>query len=710
MAFQDWSVPEYGSLILQWRKGTALPTPINFNVNLRDIFGEPEAVGYDTLEYAFAPFGLPPSWVGITGISLGTYYPITSTGISVNLNCSLTSTVSSLEVGNSSQGITIYIFGRNGQGAREIIFSTYFRLIIEVYHATQPILKPGKLRFNHNYQSLVPAYKEMSVDAIADWELVLAKTSLIEVEVASGTLSIETITISGEMYFKLIGNYSATFNIRPSQDYLNTLSVSATLIELALGNFSSTQLATGWGPQYKRLEIIVSSSEDIICTPSSLFFHAIKTVFEAPVQTINITSSYDFDLTLPAWATSLPAIGTVGSNDIDVAVSLSSSLPADTYTGNIIVEYDNGNGIQQYLIPITYLIDGFVVLPYDPTQFNFTLDNKMVDFYTDLDNTFFDVLMNVKAFDFYSQTFNSYIVPFKIPLLRGRQKENIGLKIHRLMKRVDELNQNQTLQYKTCEVFLQVKERNLDTLVIQREFTLENIQFIAGVQPILSNGMGILTLNNFPTRVTSKSFQFVNLLIKNGSRKIEIYKNEELQISYFVNGLDFNIYKDKVNFEDLQCKEGDVVEYKLFTEDSGIDFVSKKFYVFPDSCQDITIVWEDEFKLQSNFQLTGEYALKYEFDSITFKKYKNIVEVLENVQTNRDVAFSINTGAVLNTDQITIDSICRSRKAWLLFPNKTIEIIPQTKTFVAVDSDREVSSFDLQFIINKNTNEEIYTL
>jgi len=711
MAFQDWSIPEQGSLLLQWRKGTSLPTPVNFTVNLRDIFGEPEAAGFDTLEYSIAPFGQPPSWISITGgPALGTYNLITTTGIQLNLSYGFTASAFNLSPGQTYSSFGIFIFGRNGNGARQILTFTSIVLKGGIFEQTQPFTNPAILTFNHPFQALAPQPQLMSIDAFGEWSLALSIANFIDVEIVSGSLVIVVSDFFGSPFLTLTGNGSGTISIRPSQSYLDTLAIAASSYDFGLGGFGNSPGAnSNWYYQNIGFLINVIPAEDLLVSTNALYFNAIKTVFEAPVQTINITSNYAFTLILPPWATSLPASGIVGLNEIDIAVALSSSLDAGNYTENIIIQYENGNGTQQYLIPITYLVEGFVVLPYLTDGFNFTLDNKMVSFYTDLENTFFEVLMNVKAYDFYEETFNSYIIPLKIPLLRGRQIENIGLKIHRLMKRFKELNTTNTFQYKTCEVFLQVKEKDLDTLEIQREFTLENVQFIAGVTPVLSNGMGILSLNNFPTRVTSKSFQFINLLIKNGSRKIEILKNDNLETTYYVNSSDFNIYKDTINFETLDCVEGDIIEYKLFTDILNVDFVSKKYFVFPEESQNIIIIWEDDYKLQSNYEFTGEYLLKYEFESKTFKKYKNIVEVLENVQTNREVKCTVNTGAILNTDQITIDSICRARKAWLLLPNKTIEIIPQTKSFIPIDSDREISSFDLEFIINKQSNEEVYT-
>lgn len=717
MPIQEWEVPELGSLKLQWRKGTAFPS-MNFNIKLKDVLGEPEAAGYDTLEYSIAPFGQPSSWVSITGgPALGTYTEIETTGIELNLTYGITAAANTLIPGNAYSSTGIFIFGSSGGGAREIITFKSLVFYLDIFNQNQPFAIPPILTFNHEYQATVPAYHQLQIDAVGDWELTLDLTSLnrVEAEVVSGSLLISTVTFGAPPFnieiLRLSGTGSGVVNLRPKQEYLDTLSVTTSPVEIALGIFTENgNSPSEWYYPQNALKINVLEPTDISVNVENLYFHAIKTVYEAPSQTIEITADYDFTLIVPPWCTVLPPDGVAGTTNVLVSVALSDTLPAGTYSDNIIIEYDNGNGIQQFLLPIEYLIEGFVVLPYSPTEFNFTLDNKMVSFYTDLANTFFDVLMNVKAYDFYTSTFNDYIIPFKIPLLRGRQKENIGLKIHRLMKRMnDDLNVTDNKQYKVCEVFLQVEEKDLDTLEVQRSFSLENVKFVAGIDPGLSNGMGILTLNPNPTRVTPEGKQFINLLVKTGSRKIEILINGEVNNQYFINGNDFNVYKDVIDFQVLNVKQGDVVEYRLYTDEFFTEFVSKKYIVFPEANYNNVLVWEDEYKLQSTFQFTGDLVLKSDFESKNFKRYKDIVEVLENIQTGKESRLTLNSGYILKTDQISIESLCRSRRAWLLLDNKEIEIIPQTKSITNIDSENELISFDVEFVINRKINEEVYT-
>ncbi|WP_445458451.1 hypothetical protein [Flavobacterium sp. HNIBRBA15423] len=702
MPFQDWDHPQ--KIEFNWRKTTSIPSSINFLLKIRDIIGEPEAVGYTDFEFRI--FG-SASWLTLSGdFTTGTYYPISTTGMTGNISLQPTSLINTF---NSSQKYASYILQVTGKspeditnGTRTILSFSLLNIYLNVYAYEQPILTPYLLPFTHYHQTLVPDFQEMNVDAIGSWGIFLPGTSdRYEVNVISGDLLVEVLTIYGSTTKKISGNGSGVFEIRPSQVYLDSLTV---------GSFSDV-ISFGFNPDWynfiSNLTIDILEPIDILATPAALSFYAIKTILEAPIQALNIQALYDFTLEFPIWAVPSVTSGVVGSNDIDVGVVPSDAIDAGTYTGNIIVSYDNGNGIQQFLIPITYIVDGFIILPYSTTEFNFTLDNKFVSFYSDLENTFFDMLMNIKVFDFFTGLETIFIIPLKIVLLRNRQKENIGLKIHRVMKRILELDFSSQKIYKTCEVDITVEEKDLETKEVQRDFTLEKVKFIAGISPkSIIDGMAILSIYDGPTRVLVDSIQTINLLIKAGSYVVQIIVNNTMSMTYSVSGQDYNVIMDQIDFSSLEIKPGDVIEYRLYT--TLVNYLSKTFYVFPDNVESLRVVWEDEYKLISSLQFTGDYKVISDFDIRTFKKYKDLVEIVENIKTDKEIKLSLNTGFILKSEQILVESLVRSRRAWLVLENQNIELIPQTKSMINIDSSRELNSYNLEFIINRTSNEEIY--
>lgn len=704
MAFQDWDYID--PIEFHWRKGTAVPSSINFTLKIRDIIGEPEAEGYSDFE--FSVFGQSQPWVNFGGdYQPNTYYPIISTGLSGNVIISLTSYINTFTPSQKYQSYIVRVTGKTptdiANGTRTIISSKFLNVYLHIYEQTQPILLPNKISFTHYDQTIVPAYQQMNVDAISDWTIFLpGYADRFDVNSLSGNTQVEIYDFYGTNFKKITGNGSGAFEIRPSQVYLDSLTV---------GSYSEI-ISTGNDPNFynrnSEIQIQILAAVDIIVNPPELNFHAIKTVSEALPQIVNIQSMYDFALEYPAWVVPSSVNGLAGSNDITFIVATSDTLDADTYTSNIKVIYNNGNGAQEFLIPITYVVDGFIVLPYSTTGFNFTLDKKFISFYSDLENTFFDMLMNIKVFSFFDGIESNFVIPLKIVLLRNRQRENIGLKIHRVMSSMLDLNLSQAQMYKTCEVDITVEEKDIDTKEIQREFTLEKIKFIAGKSPsVIKQGMSILSLYDGPTRIVLNSSQIVNLLLNPGNYEVQILINNQNESSYFVNAGDYNVIMQQIDFSSLPLKVGDKVEFRLYVTPE--EYVSKLFYVFPDNVENKRLIWEDEYKLLSSIQCTGDYKVTTDFNIRTFKKYEDLVEILENIQTEKEVKLTINSGFLLKSEHISIESLCRAKRAWLVFDTEIIELVPQIKSMNNIENNRELYSYNLEFIINRKSDEEVYT-
>jgi hypothetical protein len=83
------------------------------------------------------------------------------------------------------------------------------------------------------------------------------------------------------------------------------------------------------------------------------------------------------------------------------------------------------------------------------------------------------------------------------------------------------------------------------------------------------------------------------------------------------------------------------------------------------------------------------------------------------VAVNEDKKFKINTGWIGATDANLINDLMKSKRVWLLpsdtNPNETIQLRPIDKQMVNYDSQRELYDYSIEFIINKQYNEEVYS-
>jgi hypothetical protein len=224
---------------------------------------------------------------------------------------------------------------------------------------------------------------------------------------------------------------------------------------------------------------------------------------------------------------------------------------------------------------------------------------------------------------------------------------------------------------------------------------------------MLSGNTALLNINTNASRITPSGFVNVSFLLPAGANTISIYKNDSLLQEEIItaNATD-NVFTKKYTMADYNGLPGDVLKFKVKDLD-----VYKSVIVFPEHTFSNHILFIDEFKLLSTLQCTGDFAFPTAYNQTTHEYKRNLVEVLEIIETEKVNSFKINTGWVLQTDNVTIDSLLRSKKAWLFInDNYVIEMVPISKKETNIDSDRDLYEYDLEFQINRAYNAQNYTL
>jgi hypothetical protein len=225
----------------------------------------------------------------------------------------------------------------------------------------------------------------------------------------------------------------------------------------------------------------------------------------------------------------------------------------------------------------------------------------------------------------------------------------------------------------------------------------------------LVGNFGFLDFNQKADRVTVNSFYYLNIYIPVGNYEIRVYKNNTLINTIPLPVSDGKIIFKKVTFATF--RQGDVVRYTLnIPNDAATVVPSKTFYVIPTGKYSNHIIWENEYLLQSAFEFTGGAAIKSDFENRTQSLYKNLTEILEIIENTKINKISINTGWIIKDSIDTIESLMRSKRAWLPLADKTIELRPLSKTMVNQDTERELIDYTIEFQINRQYNEETYSL
>jgi hypothetical protein len=402
-----------------------------------------------------------------------------------------------------------------------------------------------------------------------------------------------------------------------------------------------------------------------------------------------------------------------GSGNASISVALSEYYDSDAvFTGTDlagsfnVLKNDVQFGVINYTVTVSRLSD-FFQIPYPSGHKAFTLDPIFFNFQSAYTDTYFQFDALIKTYDFFTNDMIENIIPQKIVLFKGKAKVNLGKVIHRLMRKFSEVNDS-LLQYQFANVQLSVAEKLILDNSIIRSGISADILFVAGLSRGITN-FGFLEFNSKPNRVTQKSFAYLNILIPAGIFELRTFKNGTL----------INTEALPTNATTTLCKkvlfntyiQGDVIEYVIdIVGENNTDAPRKTFCLFPKGNYSNMIVWENEFKMQTAIECTGGATLDPELEFQSQKVYQNLVETLEHLSSSKEVKLYMDTGWLLFTDIDTVESLMRSKRAWIIQGEKEISLRPIGKKLPKQDYDNELISFPLEFTINRAYDEETYTL
>jgi hypothetical protein len=381
-------------------------------------------------------------------------------------------------------------------------------------------------------------------------------------------------------------------------------------------------------------------------------------------------------------------------------------LPADLSGTFQVLKNNAPYSTIAFTMAVSRLSD-FLTIPYLTTAKAFTRDLKFFEFASSNTDTYFQFDSTIKTYDFVTNAANDYFIPLKIVLFNGKAKENLGQIIHRLMRNFTEVNDN-LLQYKEATLKITCSEVSIADETIIRSGTSTEISFIAGLSRGITT-LGFLDFNPLANRVTKKGFAYLNILIPSGNYELRTLKNGTLVSSTALPASTGVVLCKKVVFSAYE--KGDVIQFVIDVVGQTNTLAPKKTYIlYPDDNYSNMIVWENEFLVQSAIECTGTASLvpEGEFKSQTI--YVDMVERLEHLSSSKEVKLYLNTGWLLFSDIDTIESLMRSKRAWLIQGNNTISLRPISKKLPPKDVEEELIQYALEFKINQKYDEETYSL
>jgi chitodextrinase len=336
--------------------------------------------------------------------------------------------------------------------------------------------------------------------------------------------------------------------------------------------------------------------------------------------------------------------------------------------------------------------------PYNTSDFFFTKEEDYIQFNTPLNNTYFEMTVAITSYEFYTELPTSKILEYKIPLFNNKGSFLLGEVIDRSMTRIKEIDLRSLFQYKAAQVQLTIKEIDFATQTVLNATSIGPIKFVSGYIPeVVQNNCAFLDLYDLPRRVIEDGYAFINMILTPGAHNFKVFKNNIEVATFNITVVSNNICSRALKLSDYTAKKGDTIEVRMTANPN----LTKTFYVFPATFYSNYIAFEDEFRLKTIIECTGEYRFTGDLIAKMNKIQKGIMEFNRKISSKTELSLIINTGFVLEAEELLIESLLGSKRAWLIIgENQGIELVPISKKIAKFDPTTALYSYDVEFMVN----------
>lgn len=696
---QSW-VFNPAKVYVRWTQGEAVPADIDVatiikNYRTDDRFSNYSDYEVEVISNIGKGNGLISPWYNAT-IGGNTVHQISGNPLDQTLNISFVN-FQLIDPGKYSANVGFQVSGIDARtGSRGLMDRIVLPIELTVVAPSAVYVKPTELYFEHVVGEALPATQEVVINDTGNYTIKYAKELIVN---GSGLIDRSTRDInvkSGSGLKTIMVGLDRTIEDRGARNQSYAISVIT---------FDGTKI----------VETVVSilDSREIKVVPSSFKFEAIQGVEESPAQAIRISSPLPYTYEISGWLDINKVSGVLGSSFsgfVDPADS--ENFSPGVYSGEIKLTSDEGTVV----VPVTYTIKANSFTDLQPNKINFTKDQLFVNLATKNTGVYLRAVLGLTWYNFKDvATVTEY--PQHIPIFNGQAEFHPGEFIHSIMDSLTDIEQfiPTDLESRVDQPFDYYTPASLDISMEQRNYSdgglvetkeINNLLFVKGTKPNqFANDAGVM-LSDYPVRVTPNSYGIINFIKRSGVHNIEVHVNGVLKR---------NIVHDTVNdsvfgmiFSFHTYKPGDLVYLKIENESDG--FFERRFYVFPENKESYHLAWVTEHEQLELLEFTGGYSIETEYERIENSVYKNLVNVKEILQTDKSQPLVANTGWILKDNHVLLDSLMRSKRAWLFLPNTDykIALVPQGKKLANYDSDQATYAYDIEFTINPDNDAKVY--
>jgi len=570
----------------------------------------------------------------------------------------------------------------------EVVDTLSIPVNLTVLGDTQSSVSPRSLVFEHVLGEAMPPGKSLQFINSGNFTLSGARFYTF--------LGRELQDTSSRTLSKVTGSGSATI------DVLLSRSVEA----LGVGFHSATINFFGADRISITVIIKIAASREIQVSPAAMSFRATKGVEESPVQELSVTSPIAYTIEVPDWINTYEENGELFIGPVNT-----DSFSPGTYSGFITLTSDEG----MVRVPVIYIIDpnGFTELLQG--EINFTADTKKVNYATKRTGTYVKCAYSGTYYSVDGEGTN-FNHTTDVPLFQGNGHFFPGVLLGSLLFSVRDIlmfltslsqeNIGKPFPYYTsASVNMLLEERSLADDTVRETVFLENYLFQKGMTPVAFDQSIGATGTESPLRVTPNSFAMFNFYRDPGIHTMEVHKNGQLlqRIEHLAN--DSSGYGMLLNFS--AHKEGDMIQVKLRTAENG--WYVRQYMVFPEGKESYHIAWVTNNEQIELMEFTGALSIGSEYSPIENRVYKDLVDITEVLDIRKAQRVKANTGWILKDNFAMVDSIARSRRAWLVIDGAYVPIVVQTSKLSNFNSESALYAYELDFKINPEHDNKVYS-
>ncbi|MHA3788344.1 hypothetical protein ACX0HA_09060 [Flavobacterium hauense] len=691
--FQDWLL-QPDSISIDYYQGQAMPSAIDVNTIFKDVIGTGEFTYFSDFKYrAFVKDSGLPICVVMSGefYTGNTEYHEYVNGLEGEMHFTFQN-LHILPPGTYNYFTYLQISGNKfGISGRRILSEKIFTVKVRVYAASVPILSATSFDYVWTLGVTETLQKSLTITA-PNWMLICPQSFTFS------NVPFTTVTPLPDGTTQIVGIGTRTI-------YL--IALSSIVPEDIIENPIHLTLDVNGNMMDLPITVTFVTSGGLFLSKDNLKYMAYKGITSAPAQVVAMNFAGNYKLSGPAWCIVSPSTGSLMKN-ISIGVMSADNMAEGEYFGVIEIRKVSDNSLLG-TIDLQYNIIGKIKNPYLAGETCFTKDNNSLEFSSLEDNCYYDVVMRVTTYDFYTYLPKTFVIPLKVPLFQRKQNLNIGLTVDKLMNRMNDFVHVQGIQYRPADVDLEFTERSFDDIGVQNQYAINGLKFVAGLKPDSDSKLCILDMNQEASRVTSSSIYYINLFSPT-NYSVTIYKNGENidEGRTATRSETAGVKSLLVDLQSLDAKPGDIFEYRFSSFLSGTAI--KILKVFPDGYNSNMIVWENEYKLKASMEFTGKtLKIKSDFDNRTALYTDNLVDVLSKIDSTKVNTLTISTGFILKSDIPSVESLCDSKRAILIVNGRVINLVPIQKSIITVNDDDDTISYDIEFQINRKYNEEIYS-